>query len=194
MTKGRNCGCILHGRGSPHLNRGSSMESRSTLAWLMMSICKFLWIILLDETVVFNDLLSLSFRIIISPIAMESAVTSRGRNTPPWPTDPRLGHRIWFCQHDVWPMPHPSRSFKNHGLSCSFSLDVKMTFHACWVASVVSDSSAMDYSLPGSPVHGILQGWILEWVVMPTPGDLPDPGNGPVSLLSPKLAGGFWNH
>ena len=124
------------------------MESGSTLAWLMMSVCKLLWIILLDETVVFNDLLPLSFRTVISPIAMESAVTSCERNTPPWPTDIRLGHRIWFCQHDVWPMPHPSRSFKSHGLSCSFSLDVKMTFHACWVASVVSDSTplSMEFS------------------------------------------------
>ena len=33
----------------------------------------------------------------------------------------------------------------------------------------------MDYSLPGSSVHGILQARILEWVAMPPPGDLPDP-------------------
>ena len=26
----------------------------------------------------------------------------------------------------------------------------------------------MDYSLPGSPVHGILQTRILEWVVIPS--------------------------
>ena len=26
----------------------------------------------------------------------------------------------------------------------------------------------MDYSLPGSPVHGILQAEILEWVAMPS--------------------------
>ena len=26
----------------------------------------------------------------------------------------------------------------------------------------------MDYSLPGSSVHGILQAWILEWVAMPS--------------------------
>ena len=35
----------------------------------------------------------------------------------------------------------------------------------------------MDYSPPGSSVHGILQARILEWVAMPSPpGDLPDPG------------------
>jgi len=32
----------------------------------------------------------------------------------------------------------------------------------------------MDYSPPGSSVHGILQARILEWV-FPSPGDLPKP-------------------
>ena len=35
----------------------------------------------------------------------------------------------------------------------------------------------MDCSPPGSSVHGILQARILEWVVFPSPGNLPDPGN-----------------
>ena len=34
----------------------------------------------------------------------------------------------------------------------------------------------MDYSSPGSSVHGILQARILEWVPFPSPGDLSDPG------------------
>ena len=34
----------------------------------------------------------------------------------------------------------------------------------------------MDCSPPGSSVHGILQGRILEWVAFPLPEDLPDPG------------------
>ena len=50
---------------------------------------------------------------------------------------------------------------------------------------------AMDHSLPGYSVHGILQAGKLEWVVT-SPGDLPDPGIKPVSLLSPALAGGFF--
>ena len=50
----------------------------------------------------------------------------------------------------------------------------------------------MDYSLPGSSVHGILHARILEWVAMPPPGDLPDPGIEPVSLMSPALAGRFF--
>ena len=49
----------------------------------------------------------------------------------------------------------------------------------------------MDSSPPGSFVHGILQARILEWVAMPSSGDLPDPGIEPVSLRSSALAGGF---
>jgi len=46
-------------------------------------------------------------------------------------------------------------------------------------------------SPPGSSVHGILQARILEWVVMSSSGDLPDPGIKLMSLMSPALAGGF---
>ena len=35
---------------------------------------------------------------------------------------------------------------------------------------------AMDCSLPGSSVHGILQARILQWVAIPSPKDLPNPG------------------
>ena len=51
---------------------------------------------------------------------------------------------------------------------------------------------SMDHNLLGSSVHEILQARILEWVAFPLPGDLPDPGIEPVSLLSPTLAGGFF--
>jgi len=50
----------------------------------------------------------------------------------------------------------------------------------------------VDSSLPGSSVHGILQARILEWVACPPPGDLPDPGIKPASLMSPALAGGLF--
>ena len=50
----------------------------------------------------------------------------------------------------------------------------------------------MDYSQPGSSLHGILQLRILEWVAMPPPGDLPEPGIEPSSLVSPVLAGRFF--
>ena len=45
-------------------------------------------------------------------------------------------------------------------------------------------------SPPASSVHGIFQARILEWVAFPSPGDLPDSGIEPSSLMSPALAGG----
>ena len=41
--------------------------------------------------------------------------------------------------------------------------------------SVVSDSLRPHGPMPASSVHGILQGRILEWVAIPSPGDLPNP-------------------
>ena len=46
-----------------------------------------------------------------------------------------------------------------------------------------------DCSLPGSSVHRILQARILEWLLFPSPGDLPNPGLEPTS---PALAGRFF--
>ena len=40
----------------------------------------------------------------------------------------------------------------------------------------------IDCSLPGSSIHGIFQARILEWVAIPSPGDLLDPGIEPGSL------------
>ena len=45
----------------------------------------------------------------------------------------------------------------------------------------------MDCSLLGSSVHGILQAKILEWVAMPSSGDLSNPGSEPSSSVSPVL-------
>ena len=50
----------------------------------------------------------------------------------------------------------------------------------------------MGYSPPSSSVHGILQARTLEWVVMPSSGDLPDLGIQTVSLTSPALEGRFF--
>ena len=47
--------------------------------------------------------------------------------------------------------------------------------------------NAMDYSLPGSSVLGILQARILEWVDISFSRDLPDPGIEPVCTASPAL-------
>ena len=49
----------------------------------------------------------------------------------------------------------------------------------------------MDYSLLGSSVHRILQERILEWVAIPSLGDLSNPGMEPTCLMFPALAGRF---
>ena len=50
----------------------------------------------------------------------------------------------------------------------------------------------MDYSLPGSSLHGILQGRILKWVAISCSGDLHDPGIESVSPASSALADRFF--
>ena len=50
----------------------------------------------------------------------------------------------------------------------------------------------MDYSPLGSSVHGILQARILDGLACPPPGDLPNPGIKPISLMSPALTVGFF--
>ena len=50
----------------------------------------------------------------------------------------------------------------------------------------------MDCSLPGSSLRGILLARILEWVALPSLGDLPNPGIEPASLMSPTLSGEFF--
>ena len=66
----------------------------------------------------------------------------------------------------------------------------------CREASVVSDSlrphGLQDCSPPGSLVHGILQARLLQWVAISSSRGSSQPGNEPVSLVSPVLAGGFF--
>ena len=45
----------------------------------------------------------------------------------------------------------------------------------------------IDGSPPGSPVPGIPQARTLEWIAMPSPGDLPDPGIEPETPAAPAL-------
>ena len=51
---------------------------------------------------------------------------------------------------------------------------------------------SMDCSPPGSFVLEILQARILEWFAYLPPGNLPDPGIKPMSLVSPALGGTFF--
>ena len=50
----------------------------------------------------------------------------------------------------------------------------------------------MDYSLPGSPVHGVLQARILEWVALPSSMVSSHPGIELASLMCIALASGFF--
>ena len=51
----------------------------------------------------------------------------------------------------------------------------------------------MDYSLPASSAHGVIQARILGWVTITLlQRNLPDPGTEPRSLVSPALAGRFF--
>ena len=57
--------------------------------------------------------------------------------------------------------------------------------HACQVTSVVSNLDPLDWSLPGSSVHGIFQTRRLECVAMPSSrGIFPTQGLANVSLVS----------
>ena len=50
----------------------------------------------------------------------------------------------------------------------------------------------MDCRPPGASIHGILQARHWNGLLCPPPGNLPNPGIKPVSLMSPALAGGFF--
>ena len=63
--------------------------------------------------------------------------------------------------------------------------------HAKLLQSCSTLCGPMDYSPPGSSIHGIFQARILEWVAIFFSRDLPHPRIEPESLLSPELAGRF---
>ena len=64
------------------------------------------------------------------------------------------------------------------------SLLPDMTAYSALLCLKVIDCDPMDCSPPGSSVHRILQIRILEWVAMPPPGELTDPGIQLVSLMT----------
>ena len=63
----------------------------------------------------------------------------------------------------------------------------------CSVAqSCLTLCNSMDYSPPGSSVHGIFQQEYWSGLQCSSPGDLPNPGIKPTSLASPILVGRFF--
>ena len=63
----------------------------------------------------------------------------------------------------------------------STSPAAKNFLRAC-VLSHVRLWNLIDGSQPGSSVHGNFQARVLEWIAVPTPGDIPNPGIEPHSL------------
>ena len=52
---------------------------------------------------------------------------------------------------------------------------------------MTDSANPMDFSQPGSSVHGIFQARVLEWIAVSFSGDLLDPGIEPVFLESPTF-------
>ena len=78
--------------------------------------------------------------------------------------------------------PHTSRMTFGRLLSLVCVLVVQSSLTLC---------DPIDCSPPGFSVHGIFQARKLSMFPFPTPGDLPDTGPEPTSLMSPALAGSF---
>ena len=79
------------------------------------------------------------------------------------------------------------------------SSGARMTLHSCPVCvqakslqSCLTLCRPIDYSPPGSSIHGILQARILEWAVIPPSKGSSWPRDQTRSLLSPALAGRFF--
>ena len=85
----------------------------------------------------------------------------------------------------------PKHSFfaQNSCLQCFYWV---ICMHAKSVQSCPTLCSPMDCSPSDSPVHGVLQARMLEWVAMPASRGLPNPGIEPASLTSPALASVFF--
>ena len=74
--------------------------------------------------------------------------------------------------------------------------NMQVYMHVCIPTKLLQSCPALcdpvDYSPPGSSVHGVLQARILEWIAISFSGDFPNPGIEPASLMFPTLAGSFF--
>ena len=82
-----------------------------------------------------------------------------------------------------------NHTFQFIGLALCSTQDISVIFSFVYACLVMSDSLGplLDCRLPGSSVHGIFQARILEWVVISSSRDLPDPEIEPSSPGSPEL-------
>ena len=85
---------------------------------------------------------------------------------------------------------HRSLYFLHTPPPCKDTARKSSCIHVCSVAKLcLTLCDPMAWSLPDSSVHGISQARVLEWVDIPPPGDLPNPG---IEPESPALAGRFF--
>ena len=111
-------------------------------------------------------------------------------------------HRDLCLLLRVFHSPSLYLTFYWKSISCSLKIEVTdrsnvanlVCTHvwACSVASVMSNSDLMDYSLPGSSVHGIFQAKILESVAMPSSGECSWPRDRTHVPWSSCTTGGFF--
>ena len=66
----------------------------------------------------------------------------------------------------------------NHSTSCEVGWESESD------SGMSNSFRPMDSSLTDSSIHELLQARILEWVAVPSPGDLTNPG---IQLISPAL-------
>ena len=86
----------------------------------------------------------------------------------------------WASNHSSW----------DCGINFEFAWSTACV-HACWVASVVSDSVTLWTVACQAPLSmGFYRPEYWSGLQCPPPGDLPHPGIEPVSIMSPALAGG----
>ena len=73
----------------------------------------------------------------------------------------------------------------------SQSLSIPPSSYCCYLVVRLCPSlcNPLDYSTAAFSVHGISQAQSLEWLSLPSPGDLPDPR---IQPTSPALAGRFF--
>ena len=96
-----------------------------------------------------------------------------------------------YCPKENPPRPLALCLYNHLSEFCVYGLTYSGLFYVqclCSVAQLCPTlCDPMDYSPPGSAVHGIFQAKILEWVDISFLKDLPDPGIVPVSFMSPAL-------
>ena len=97
----------------------------------------------------------------------------------------KIHSRILNCVYFKWMANHTSKSKMNfHMITFNVCMHVKS------LQSCPTLCNPMDHSAPLSMGFSRQESW--SWLTFPSPGDLPNQGIQPTSLMSPALAGGFF--